>query len=250
MRAWTRGEKIGAWSLLIGGVTCFAVIVASLRSGPDEAPADRTAETGHAEAYREVLDEQRRLLAEETKALRAELRSLHDERIATRRDRITNLAERFHEGEEAEYDTIALRNACTVEIAVALHYLDLDDAWITRGWWNVAPGQTVTTDAMTRNAYVYFYGENRSAGRSWNGDGTEEALTLDVVDARFDHLEGERWVYDPPVRASFFRRHTGDGWTEHVETFECLVEAKPVPAAEPAVSAPPAEAPPPEAPPA
>ena len=169
--------------LLVGDISLLAVVVASLRSGPDEAPADRTAETGHAEAYREVLDEQRRLLAEETKALRAELRSLHDERIATRRDRITNLAERFHEGEEAEYDTIALRNACTVEIAVALHYLDLDDAWITRGWWNVAPGQTVTTDAMTRNAYVYFYGENRSAGRSWNGDGTEEALTLDVVQA-------------------------------------------------------------------
>jgi len=229
MRAWTRGEKIGAWSLIVGGVTCLGVLVASLRSsGPNVAPADRTAETGHAEAYREVLEEQRKLLAEETRALREELLRLHDERIETRRDRIANLAERFRKGERAEYDKIALRNTCGVEVAVALYYCDLDGDWITRGWWNVAPGATVTTDAITRNAYVYFFAENLAEGRTWTGDGADGALTLDVVDRRFDHLEGERWVYDPPRAVSFFRRHTGEEWTEHVETFECLLEAKPV----------------------
>ena len=228
MRAWTRGEKLGAWSLVVGGVTCVAVVV-SLRSGHPSPPADRTAETGHAEAFRGVLEEQRKLLEEETKALRAELRSLHDERINARRDRIADLAERFTKGERVEYDKILLRNTCRVKVAVALYYADLDGEWITRGWWSVAPGGTVTTDAMTRNAYVYFYAENLAEGRTWTGDSVEESLTLDIVDSRFDHLEGERWVYDPPRSVSFLRRHTGEEWTEHVETFECLLEARPEP---------------------
>jgi hypothetical protein len=227
MRAWTRGEKIGCFSLLFAGLTCVAV-VASLPPvqalfRPDR--PDRTAETGHADAYRAVLEEQRQLLREETQAVREELRRLHDERIEARRGRIAGLAEELETDGKREYDTLLLHNQCAHDIAVALYYRDLDEKWITRGWWMVKPGETVTTDAMTRNAIVYFYAENQAVGRTWDGAGQADALSLAIVDARFDHLEGERWVYDEPRTVSFRRRHTGDTWQDYVEEFECFVEA-------------------------
>lgn len=238
----TVGERNRDWitgvrGFLALGLAIFAIVavwslLSVLRLGQNRPPGERTADSDHAaesdraELYRGVVEEQRKLLEEETRALREERRRLHDERIAARRDRIALLAERYEDGETRRYDKIELHNACKFKIAVAVHYRDLDDEWITRGWWNVEPGETTTTDAMTRNAYVYFFAENQSEGRSWNGDGDEHALELKTVDNRFDHLRDDPWVYDQPRTVSFFRRHTGEEWTDHVETFECLLEAR------------------------
>lgn len=204
----------------IGYLALIALVAASCAPGP----SDRSGEAAYSEAYRQLVEENRALLAEETQALREELRLLHDERIAARRDRIELIADR-HEGEVRAYDKVALENRCPFVISVAIHYRDLDDRWITRGWWNVDPGATVDTDAKTRNSVLYFFAENRSVGKSFGGDGRDDSTTQSVVDSRFDQLDDDRWAYGEPRKVSFFRRDTGKEWIDHVESFECPLEA-------------------------
>jgi uncharacterized membrane protein len=230
MRDWTRGEKIGCWSMLVGTVTCLAVLATVppfrgllLRFFP-ESESPRSRETGQAESQ-EVLEQQKKLLEEQTLALREEARRLYEERIASRRERLESIAERYRKGGRREYDRILLHNKCSQLVAVSLYYLDLDEKWITRGWWEVAPGGTMTTDAMTRNQYVYFFAENQRAGLLWDGTGKEDSLSLSVSDSKFDHLQGERFLYQKPRSASFYRRDTGSSWTDHTEVFECPAEA-------------------------
>jgi hypothetical protein len=81
---------------------------------------------------------------------------------------------------------------------VALHYQDLDEAWVTRGWWLVPARGKVTTD-----------------------------------DSKFDHVEGEPFPYEGPRSASFFRHRGDEGASDLELVFECPVE-EPLPAGTPA----------------
>lgn len=207
--------------------------------GPSSEPGAAESEAAYTDAYRQLVAEHRAILDEETAALHEELRLLHDERIAARRDRIELLAER-HEGEVRAYDTISLENRCPFTVSAAIHYRDLDDRWITRGWWNLEPGSTVETDAKTRNSVLYFFAENQKEGKTFGGDDREDSLTQPIVDSRFDHLDGDRWPYEEPRRVSFYRRETGEEWVEHVERFECPLEA-PLPRTPKVEASPPAD---------
>jgi uncharacterized membrane protein len=217
MRTRSRRGAICAWSL--------AAVPLLAGCAPQPGGRATEAEAAYTEAYRQVVEEHRALLTEETRALREELRLLHDERIAARRGRIALIAQRHESDGKHAYDTIALVNRCRFVVSVAVHYRDLDDRWITRGWWNVDPGVTVETDAMTRNAVLYFFAENQAEGRSWTGEGLDDSTMESVVDSRFDHLDGDRWAYDEAREVSFFRRHSGEKWGEHVESFDCPLEA-------------------------
>ena len=228
-------QKIGCWALVFGGI----ILVLALRGAIpvnsalerllSGSPPERSEETGASGEDPQValLDEQKKLLAEQGAAVKAELRGLYDERIKLRKERIAGIAERFTTAKGAEYDKVLLNNTCSFNIAVALYYMDLDDTWISRGWWTIAPGDTVTTDAMSRNAYLYFYAENKEQGRTWDGKGKADSLELSIVDEKFDALEGDRFVYENPRTVSFYRKKTAERWGEHTETFECLLEARP-----------------------
>jgi uncharacterized membrane protein len=231
MRHWTRGEKIGCWSMVVGTVTCLAV----LSSVPPfqgvlprlfhEAPAQSTSEAAHTQGQIEVLEQERKLLDEQTRAMREEARSLYEERVRARSERIDGIAERYRRGKQREYDRIVFENKCPADVAVAVYYLDLDEKWITRGWWQVPSGESMTTDAMTRNRYLYLYAENKGLGRTWDGAGKPDAVELSISDSKFDHVKGERFLYEKPRSVSFFRRDTGESWTDFKEVFECLAEA-------------------------
>jgi hypothetical protein len=185
------------------------------------------------EEGREALEKQRQGLAEQQQRLDAERRRLRDERVALRKERMLLLADRFREGERRGHSRVLLRNTCSYAVAVALRYRDLDDAWIVRGWWEVAPKGEVTTDAMTRHREIHFYAENQGVGRTWDGTGTEGARSLSITDSRFDWLEDERFDYDAPRSVSFYRREAPEGLADHVEVFECLAEAPPQASAPP-----------------
>ena len=234
MRPWTRGEKIGFWSMLIGGITCLAVLSTAppFRQwlwGSSDAPSPATTAVEQVDLglYQEAFEQQKKLFEEQTLHMQEEIRRLHDERIAARKARISTISERYEKDGKRKYDKILFENLCKIPIWVALHYKDLDDTWISRGWWKVQPGKTVTTDAMTRNTPIYIYAENTSAKRTWDGTGKQGSVSYTISNARFDHIKGERFVFDKPREASFFRRETGKAWTDHKETFECLLEARP-----------------------
>jgi hypothetical protein len=43
-----------------------------------------------------------------------------------------------------------------------------DGGWATRGWWNLSPGGSVSTNVWTANRYFYFYAEAEN-GAVWAG---------------------------------------------------------------------------------
>lgn len=234
MRAGTAGrEQLRTLSRVLVVVACLAVLAVSVLAvrrllAPET--SRRTELTGPEPAAQLLAEQQLKLLAEQSEAVKEELRRLRDARIDLRRERIQLLADRFTVDGARQYDRVLLHNGCEVDVSVALYYLDLDESWITRGWWNVAPDETVTTDAMTRNAYLYFFAENRSVNRSWDGTGKERSMSLPIVDAKFDHLDGESFVYEGARTVSFYRRKTVDDWTDHVEEIRCYLEALDPPA--------------------
>jgi hypothetical protein len=185
------------------------------------------------QAEREALERQRQGVADQQQRLGEERRRLRDERVALRKERMLLLADRFREGERRGHSRIVLRNTCSYAVAVALRYRDLDDAWVVRGWWEVAPKGDVTTDAMTRHREIHFYAENQAVGRTWDGTGTEGALPVTITDSRFDWLQDEPFDYDAPRTVSFYRRDAPEGLADHVEVFECLAEAPPQASAPP-----------------
>lgn len=217
--------------MVVGTVTCLAVLSTVppfrdvLQRIYPEPAASAPRHVGHTQSQIEVLEQERKLLDEQTQAMREEARGLYEERVKVRYERIETIAERHRRGKQREYDRILLENKCRADVAVALYYLDLDDKWITRGWWQIPPGETMTTDAMTRNRYLYLYAENKSLGREWDGTGGQDSLSLQISDSKFDHVKGERFLYDKPRSVSFFKRDTGEKWTDHKEVFECLAEA-------------------------
>jgi uncharacterized membrane protein len=225
-----RGEPVGCVALLVG--LAALVIAASTTApgrrllgplapglaGPPPAPAGRTVGVeapGGSAATAEV------------EALREEMRRARDERMTARKERMLAIAARYGEGERRQYHRIRLRNTCRYPVAVALHYRDIDDSAVTRGWWEVAPGDSVTTDAMTRDGAFYLYAENQAVGRRWDGEGSGDALALELGDEKFDQLEGEPHLFREPRTVSFAKRDTGPQWTDALETFECPVEEAP-----------------------
>ena len=158
-------------------------------------------------------------------AAREQTRRLYDERIELRRQKIQLISERLESDGQREFDKILLVNQCPHEIAVAINYLDLDDKWIVRGWWNLKAGEETTTDAMTKNAKIYFYAENIPSGWKFDGSNRPGSRMLPVVDERFDYLEGETNLYPNPRNVSFYLVETGTTWTEHREVFVCQAEA-------------------------
>jgi uncharacterized membrane protein len=52
--------------------------------------------------------------------------------------------------------TLHLRNKCSSPVAVAVHMKDASRGWVTRGWYKIPPGATVTTP-RTHNPYFRYF---------------------------------------------------------------------------------------------
>jgi uncharacterized membrane protein len=221
------GEPIGCVALLVA-IAALALALTTSPAGrrllgsavPGSTPPTSPAPATPADAQRQALDT-------EAEELKDEARRLRDERMTARKERMLALATRYENGERRQYHKLRLRNTCRYLVAVALHYRDLDESWVTRGWWEVAPGASLTADAMTREAVFYLYAENQSVGRVWDGKGSEGPVSLEISDDKFDQLQGEPFVFRAPRTVSFAKRSAGPEWTDPVETFECPVEETP-----------------------
>jgi hypothetical protein len=165
--------------------------------------------------------------AKDLDTLREEIRLVREERMAARKERLRSVADGYTERGQRQYHRLAFENKCRYTIAVALRYRDIDDAVVTRGWWEVPAGDTMVTDAMTRDGAFWFYAENQSVGRTWDGSDDKDAVQVSVSDEKFDQIEGEPLVLLAPRTVSFAKRATGATWTDATETLECPVEEAP-----------------------
>ena len=158
---------------------------------------------------------------ERNRAARAEALRLHTERMALRSDRLAAVAAQQEAQGQRFYNTLAIANGCHAPLFAAIHYQDLDNHWVARGWWRVEPGQTAPTDARSMSANVYFYAENKDLNLFWSGEGQPDSVEKEIIDERFDYLDGEPFVYDNPRKVFFFRANTGADWTSYTHTFTC-----------------------------
>jgi len=213
----SQAEPVGCFALLLALVALFFAaivngpgrrLVGGLATDPSGAPAAGVP-------------------AAELGALREEIRLAREERMTSRKARLESVAEGYTEHGKRQYHRLAFDNRCRYAIAVALRYRDIDDAVVSRGWWEVPPGGTMVTDAMTRDGAYWFYAENQSVPRTWDGSGTDGAVDVTVSDEKFDQIEGEPPVLRAPRTVSFAKRATGAEWTDVTEPFECPVEEAP-----------------------
>lgn len=119
------------------------------------------------------------------------------------------------------FDTIALENACSRKIHVAIHYVRrADNRWITDAWWVLEPGQSMTTSATTRNRVIYFFA-NDPSGREWNGNSASDATSLYIVLDRFSGSDEQIAKLPNARQVAFFRKDTGSSWGTYTQRFTC-----------------------------
>jgi hypothetical protein len=101
------------------------------------------------------------------------------------------------------FPKVFIRNDCTHPIDVIVYYLagkNEPEAWQTRGWFDLSPGQKKHV-ADTRNRYIYFYGETRLKDmKTWTGD-------------LIKWFEGEPY--------GFFKVDMGTRWVDYTQAFQC-----------------------------
>lgn len=64
---------------------------------------------------------------------------------------------------------IIFTNKCYDDISVAIHYKDMDDAWLTRGWFKVSSYKEKVV-VPTKNTIFYFYVKSKNGKYKWSGD--------------------------------------------------------------------------------
>ena len=67
------------------------------------------------------------------------------------------------------YETVAFKNKCYKPIAIYVHYLDLNNNWITNGYYRLAPNQKGNI-FNTRNTIFYYYAQSMDGTLVWRGD--------------------------------------------------------------------------------
>ena len=220
MRAWSRGDRIAFWSLVVAVISCIAAIKSIPRPDPDpvRAVVPHVLEKGGASdprAAQQMALQQEQALATHDEAIR-----LFEARMDLRRQRMqTRREERSAAG--LPYNTVAIQNGCDQPIFVAVNYMELDDAWVTRGWWVVPPGQVGETDVVTANRWVYLYAENQQAGLVWSPQPGQFQQTKSVVAKAFTLPDGEPPVYPDTRTATFFGVDIGPTFQRYVHSFTC-----------------------------
>ena len=67
----------------------------------------------------------------------------------------------------ADQYQLFFKNKCTSIISLLLHYKNIDQEWITMGWYNIDPNKEVYLGS-TENGIYYYYAENKTG--KWEGN--------------------------------------------------------------------------------
>lgn len=141
---WSRGDWIGFSTLLVTivgvGVAAYQIPWVAAWFHPEPTVSfllPREADADSAAA------------AERMKVLRTERQRLN-----------RSLTKEYRHWMHTDVVRIALRNDCDTGTSVSVHYLALDGKWITEGWWDVKPGETLRTGSRTRHDTFYYHAED------------------------------------------------------------------------------------------
>lgn len=108
-------------------------------------------------------------------------------------------------------------NKTLKSVDVAVNFMDENNNWRTKGWYNFAPGECANViSGNLRNRYYYYYAK-RDDGIQWGGSGSSDDRELCVRSVAFD-LEGCTFSTFPPsdVKQVWMKRiDTGEKSTSH-----------------------------------
>ena len=132
---------------------------------------------------------------------------------------IFQLAEQNAKSATTPY-TLAVHNDCskTPTITVAVRYLSLSSGWVTRGWWQVPFGETVTTNAYSKDGLFYVYASGN--GMFWPRSGYPDSIEAEIVGDRFLRQGNENLDGSNKRTVSMFRAQaSSEGLL--TQTFSC-----------------------------
>jgi uncharacterized membrane protein len=119
-----------------------------------------------------------------------------------------------------QYHQIRLVNKCdSYAIHVAIRFQSLDHTWVTKGWWQVDPHQEKSANLVySQNPTFFFYAEG--GDQVWNGQDSNNAISIEVVENPFTHILGPILGKRRRV-VQAIRRDFTTGYMEHPVPFNC-----------------------------
>lgn len=102
---------------------------------------------------------------------------------------ITNDEINFFPGQN--YETVAFKNKCHKPIAIFVHYLRLNNTWITKGYYKLNPNQMAQI-FNTRNTIFYYYAQSMDGTIVWKGQ-YDFIYKNVVIPMRMVQMDISRW---------------------------------------------------------
>jgi uncharacterized membrane protein len=102
---------------------------------------------------------------------------------------ITYEAESWAVPLERNYETVAFKNKCYKSIAIFVHYLNLNNNWITDGYYKLAPNQNGNI-FNSRNTIFYYYAQSTDGTLIWRGNYEfrfrDVVIPMEIVEMNID----------------------------------------------------------------
>lgn len=77
---------------------------------------------------------------------------------------------------------IRVSNECDKPIRVAVSYRQPSGNWVTRSWFNYAPGEEATlSNSYTRNMIVYYFAEGVESENRWEADTSDATGSVEEI---------------------------------------------------------------------
>ena len=97
----------------------------------------------------------------------------------------TIIFEKEHElADEVNCTRINFMNSTNKSISVSIHYRSVLNIWVTKGWYNVEPNETIKTNVYITGNQFYTYAQGGEKGGVWSGE-----KTLQASEDKFFHIE-------------------------------------------------------------
>jgi hypothetical protein len=122
----------------------------------------------------------------------------------------------------APYFTLTLHNECARgPLFVAVRYLSLQGAWVTRGWWKIDYDQREDPDVYSKDGVFYLYAEIRNANLTWTGSREPDGFSTTLAPDNFLTQEGQDLQTANPRTVVMFRRSATVPDRRLFEGFNC-----------------------------
>ena len=108
----------------------------------------------------------------------------------------------------ASYNSIHFKNNCSTTIYTAIVYRDLNDTWVTDGWWELSPGEDNFV-AKTKYGIYYIYAQSSDEKTTWSGNDYftkvhDSSTTYGFIKKEITTTQWGTWTqsFDPPCGPS------------------------------------------------